>query len=247
MSSTIKRPLVIGHRGAAGEAPENTLASFRLALAQGADGLELDVHLSNDGEIVVCHDATLDRTTDGSGRIGELRLEEIRRCDAGAWFHESFRGERVPVLAEVLELTPPGVLLNIEVKDAEGSAGAIIDPLLERVNRQGRLRDVVFSSFDHKCMRELKRREPTARIGLLYAANLADHAGYAALLGVAVHSLHPDYRLIGRDDVAAAVAAGLCVYPYTVNRIEALRDMIACGVTGIITDFPARLAALLDG
>jgi len=245
MSSGAKRPLVIGHRGAAGVAPENTLASFALALAQGAGGLELDVHLSRDGELIVCHDATLDRTTTGSGYICELTLEEIRRFDAGLWFHESFRGERVPVLAEVLDLAPPGVLLNVEVKDAY--EGKIVEPLLQLLHRRGRLDDVVFSSFDHKCVRELKRLAPAAKIGLLYAANLADHAGYAAQLGVAVHSLHPNYKLFGQEDAATAAAAGLRVYPYTVNHVEELRKMIRFGVAGIITDFPARLVALLDG
>jgi glycerophosphoryl diester phosphodiesterase len=235
--------MIIGHRGAAGEAPENTLGAFRLALEQGCQGIELDVHLSADGRLIVCHDETLDRTTDRSGRIHDMRAEEIREADAGAWFSEKFRGEKVPYLEEVFELTPPGIMINVEVKHIYG--GRLEAVLLELLRRTGRLGDVVVSSFDHKLLARIKQQEAEIRIGLLYSADLINHAGYAELLGVPVFSLHPHHLLIGAEDVAEARRRGLAVYPFTANSEEDLRALIRQGVSGIITDFPARFAALL--
>jgi glycerophosphoryl diester phosphodiesterase len=238
------RPLIIGHRGAAGEAPENTLASFGLALEQGAEGIELDVHLSRDGRIVVCHDPSIDRTTNGKGMIFRMTAEEIRQYDAGAWFSEAYRGEKIPLLDEVFDLVPANIMINVEVKHSY--EGHMETALLEFLRRRNRLDNVVISSFDHKCMQRIKRAEPAVKVGLLYAANLSNHTRYAKSLGVEVYSLHPHYQLLDRDDVAEAVEEGLHVYPYTVNPEEDYRKMIEFGVTGIITDDPARLAALLN-
>ncbi|WP_274653233.1 glycerophosphodiester phosphodiesterase [Paenibacillus humicola] len=237
------KPIIIGHRGAAGEAPENTLGSFRLAAEQGAHAVELDAHLSADGRLMVCHDATLDRTTDRSGWIGRMQAYEIREADAGVRFSEAYAGEKVPFLDEVFELLPAGMMINVEVKHAYG--GKLAPVLLELLRRTDRLGSTVVSSFDHKLLAAIKKAEPAVRIGLLYAADLVDHAAYAASLGVDVYSLHPQHMLIGPDDTAEARRRGLEVYPYTANGEEELNRLIASGVSGIITDYPARLAALL--
>jgi glycerophosphoryl diester phosphodiesterase len=238
-----QKPIVIGHRGAAGEAPENTLASFALALKQGAEGIELDVHLTSDSEIVVCHDPALDRTTNGSGLIYEKSWEEIKFLDAGIWFSEAHRGERVPLLREVFELVPQGILINVEVKHAY--EGRMEKALLAFLRESGRMEDVVISSFDHKVIQRIKKAEPRVKVGLLYAANLIDHAAYAKHIGVDVYSLHPHYQCIEKEDVASAAAAGLAIYPYTVNDLMDYKRMIASGVSGIITDYPAKLRDLL--
>lgn len=242
---SMNNPLIIGHRGAAGEAPENTLASFALALEQGADGIELDVHLTKECRIVVCHDPTLDRTTTGHGWIYQQSYEEIRQHDAGSWFSERFAGEKVPLLDEVFDLVPGSVMINVEVKHAY--EGHMEKALLDFLRKRDRFDNVVISSFDHKCAARMKRAEPAARIGLLYTANLADHAAYARSLDVDVLSLHPYHRLFEAEDVAEARANGLLTYPYTANDEADLRRLIDAGVSGIITDFPARLAALLQG
>jgi glycerophosphoryl diester phosphodiesterase len=238
------QPMIIGHRGAAGEAPENTLSSFSLALEQGCQGIELDVHISADGRLMVCHDSTLNRTTDLTGPIHGMTAEDIRKADAGAWFAEKFRGEKIPYLEEVYELVPTGVMINVEVKEAYD--GRIEPVLLEFLLRSGRMANTVVSSFDHKLLVRLKKQEPTLRIGLLYAANLVDHAIYAATLGVEVFSLHPYHELIEAYDVASATNHELAVYPYTANREEDYRRLIRSGVSGIITDYPARLAGILQ-
>ncbi|WP_435170398.1 glycerophosphodiester phosphodiesterase [Paenibacillus glycanilyticus] len=232
-------PIVIGHRGAAGEAPENTLASFRLAAEQGSHMVELDIHLSEDGKLIVCHDDTLDRTTDSSGAIRLLHSEVIRKADAGSWFSPSFAGEKVPFLEEVYDLLPEQIEINVEVKD---SAGSLLDQvLLDYLRGEGRLERTVVSSFDHKLLLRLKQAEPELRIGLLYAADLIHHATYAALLETEVWSLHPHHGHIGARDTEDALAAGLQIYPYTANHPAEWDKLISIGVTGIITDFPGLL------
>ncbi|MBP1967384.1 glycerophosphodiester phosphodiesterase [Paenibacillus aceris] len=237
------QPIVIGHRGAAGEAPENTLRSFALAFEQGADGIELDVHITKDGEIVVCHDATLDRTTNGSGLICEKSWEEVKELDAGFWFSDAFVGERVPLLREVFELVPRGLFINVEVKHAY--EGRMEKALLAFLRESGRIEDVVISSFDHKVIHRIKQAEPEVRVGLLYSADLYNHAAYAQQIGVEVHSLHPSHHHFEKEDAVAASAAGLATYPYTANDVRDYQKLIDAGVTGIITDFPARLRKVL--
>jgi glycerophosphoryl diester phosphodiesterase len=240
---SLHKPKVIGHRGAAGEAPENTLASFQLALTQGADGIELDIHLTKDGEIVVCHDPTIDRTTNGSGYIVGMEADDIKRFDAGGWFSQQYAGESIPTLTEVFDLVPDDIMINIEIKYAY--QGQLETQLLNFLRKRNRLEHVVISSFDHKCMQRIKKAEPAVKVGLLYVANLFDHAGYASQLGVDIYSIHPHYQLIENDDVLNAKAAGLRTFPFTINLEEDFRKMIEYGVTGIITDFPAKLVQLL--
>lgn len=237
------RPLIIGHRGSAGEAPENTLGSFALALEQGCDGIELDVHVTKDNQIVVCHDFTLERTTNGKGWIYQMTAGEIRNLDAGSWHSEKYRGEKVPLLEEVFDLVPPGILINIEAKHAyEGRMEALLLEFLRRINR---FEHIVISSFDHKCVARIKRAEPEAQIGLLYAANLMSHAKYARSFDAEVHSLHPRHELLGAGDIAEAREHGLRTYPYTVNAEGDFKRLADAGVSGIITDYPARLAGFL--
>ncbi|MFH5181221.1 glycerophosphodiester phosphodiesterase [Paenibacillus sp. TAB 01] len=238
------RPLIIGHRGAAGEAPENTLASFQLAVEQGADALELDVHLSSDGELIVCHDATITRTTDGTGAIEQMTVEQLKRFDAGSRFDPRFAGERIPLLGEVFAAIPNRVMINVEIKCAYSER--LLARLTELLEQYDRLSSVVVSSFDHKILVNLKRALPNLRIGLLYTANFASHRLMAEQTGAAVYSLHPYYKLIGAEDVREAVTDGLEVYPFTINEEEELKAALEAGVTGIITDFPARLKRLLD-
>jgi glycerophosphoryl diester phosphodiesterase len=239
----LQKPKVIGHRGAAGDAPENTLASFQLALEQGVDGIELDIHLTKDGDIVVCHDPTIDRTTNGSGYIVDMQVAEIKRFDAGGWFSEQYAGECIPTLSEVFDQVPDNIMINIEIKYAY--QGLLEAQLIDFLRKRNRIDHVVISSFDHKCMQRLKTAESSVKIGLLYAANLYDHAGYAKQLGVDVYSIHPQYQLIEKADVWNAKAAGLRTYPFTINVEEDFLKIMEYGVSGIITDFPAKLVQLL--
>ncbi|TVY09726.1 glycerophosphodiester phosphodiesterase [Paenibacillus cremeus] len=240
---TIQSPLIIAHRGAAGEAPENTLAAFQLAVEQGCHAIELDVHLSKDGEVIVCHDATVNRTTDGIGTIHDMTVEQLKTLDAGRWFDEKYEGERLPLLSEVFDLVPRHIMINVEIK---GSYNRQLEPALIRLMQEyNRVDTVVISSFDHKSLLFAKLIEPMAKIGLLYDVNAVRHAALADLLGTNVYSLHPNFKRIDKAEVQDAISQGLQVYPYTLNDEKRMKQAIEYGVSGIITDFPARLRALL--
>jgi glycerophosphoryl diester phosphodiesterase len=233
------KPLNIGHRGAMGVAPENTLASFAIAIKQGAQAIELDVQMSNDGELLVCHDDSLNRTTDRHGYIRDLNARDIRTADAGAWFADSFAGEKIPFLEEVLQLIPTEIMVNIEVKETKDSR--MMQRLVELLNDYGRMQHSVISTFDHKWLVKCKRQFPDAQVGLLYAVDLMDHSAYAASLGIDVYSLHPRFDMISDIDIHNARKRGLAVFPYTVNEEVEMRRLVQQQVTGIITDYPAVL------
>lgn len=245
MGDPLKKPLILAHRGSKGEAPENTLAAFKLAVTQESDGVELDVRLTKDNELIVIHDATIDRTSDGTGKVREMTLEEVQQFDAGSWFDEKFAGEKIPLLSEVLDVLPSHYLINIEVKDDYD--GAIDEPLLAFIQDQGDYDRFVVSSFDHKSVKRLKLAEPKLKIGLLYSNNIIDPVGYSKLAGVDVFSIHPLARLITAEEVLQAEAAGKPIYTYTINEEAAMKDAIEKRIDGIITDYPARLKQVVRG
>jgi len=237
-----RRPLVIAHRGAAGQAPENTLAAFRLAVGQGCDMIELDAQLSADGEIVICHDEKVDRTTDGSGFIRDMTLDRLRRLDAGAWFSPACAGERIPTLSEVFALVPARVGINIELKCSDDRIIRLLPPL---IRKWGRTASVIVSSFDHRLLQRLKKAAPDLRIGLVYAALLPDPVQLVRDFGPGVHAVHPHHALIEAEDITALRACGLEVFPWTVNDSADMKRLAEQGVSGIITDHPDRLRTLL--
>mgnify|MGYP000882233484 CR=1 FL=1 len=228
------RPLIIAHRGASKEAPENTLAAFALALELGCTGIELDVHVSADGALIVCHDAEVDRTTDGSGKIAEMTVAELKRLDAGRWFDVRYAGQRLPLLEEVLDLVPPSVPLNIEIKSSlHPDVNRLLLSLLRERNR---LNSVFVSSFDFDVLFALQRLEPAMRIGLLYDAEAPDYRRLASERGVRLYSLHAHHSWIVPAYVEEAKRAGLAVYPWTIDAPDRMREALAAGVSGIISN-----------
>lgn len=236
-------PWVIGHRGAMGEAPENTLASFRKAMDQQCDLIELDIHLTCDGHVVVCHDETLDRTTDRSGAIGELTLEEIRQADAGSWFDPAYAGERIPLLQEVLELVPAEIGLNIELKQSYG--GRMEDAVLRLLRDNERLDSVLFSSYDHKLLYRIKQKAPEARISLVYDFKPLHPVRLIHDFGLDVFSVSLYHGMVEQEDVETIHGDAKRVLVWTVNQEPAMRGMLDCGVSGIITDYPAVLKRMI--
>ena len=166
------QPLIIAHRGSSAHAPENTLAAFQLAAEQGADAIELDVDLTRDGHAIIMHDATIDRTTDGSGAVNALTLEEIRRVDAGAWKSAAFKGERVPLLAEVFAAVGQRVLINVEVKSTSLRSNGVEAKVAALVQQHDLFERVIISSFNPFALRRIKQIEPRLACGLLYAPDL---------------------------------------------------------------------------
>lgn len=233
------RPLRIGHRGAAGTHPENTLASFRQAVALGADGIEFDVQQTRDGHLVVLHDPTLDRTTNLRGLVKDLTLDEVRRADAGRWKGPQFAGERVPTLRELLRELSPSLLLFLELKAGSLHYPGIEDELLRVLQEEGALGRTQVSSFDHQALHRLHQLAPDLSLGMLYTCNLMDPVGLAQAVGAG--ALHPAFLWVTPDLVVRAHAAGLQVIAWTVNEPGFIQQMKAYGVDGIISDFPDRL------
>jgi glycerophosphoryl diester phosphodiesterase len=232
------RVLAIGHRGAAGHMPENTMPSFERALALGADALEFDVALSRDGIPVVIHDDTLERTTTGCGLVEDLLFDDLCKLDAGAW-----KGvpTRLPALAEVLKEFAPRTLLNLEIK-ASLRRALLVEACVDQVVRRNARRAVVFSSFDHDALRLVRHLMPDARIGVL-----GDMAGiesaFACAAEIGAQNIHPPIFLVSRALVARAHAAGLEVWTWTANSPDAIEHAIEAGVDGIFSDFPERVVA----
>lgn len=237
------RPLIIAHRGASGEAPENTLAAFQLAMDQGCDAIELDIHLSADGNIIVCHDSTINRTTSGTGHISDMTLEELKGVDAGSWYSEKYAGEQIPLLEEVFDMIPNEMMIHVEIKDPRQHL--IVPKLSELLKKNNRLNTVVALSFHHKSLLRLKQIEQEVKISPLYRADFVDHRIVAESLGVPVYSIHPNFRFIHREDILEALNENLQVYLCTINDEKNMKLAMESGASGILTDFPKRLQQVL--
>ncbi len=242
----LEQPLVFAHRGARDVAPENTLAAFRAALEADADGIELDVMRCATGEIVVIHDDTLERTTNGAGPVAAMPLYALRELDAGSWFAPQFAGERVPLLQEVLDAFGGKLRINIEIK----GRGLRDDGLEEEIAEMIRARDladtVLISSFNPMALWRMKRAAPELRRALLYAPRMPLYLSRAwARPLVQPQALHPEQSLVDREMLQTAHRQGYRVNVWTVNEPAEMRRLIALGVDGIITDHPAQLRQLL--
>ncbi|MEM1246368.1 MAG: glycerophosphodiester phosphodiesterase family protein [Acidobacteriota bacterium] len=227
---------LIAHRGESAHFPENTLAAFDAALST-ADALELDLGLTRDGEIVVLHDETLDRTTNGSGRLADCDWAEIARLDAGSWFGEAFASERVPRIDQVLELYRGRIDLNLELKaEAFAEPASIADPLGKLLALLGRdTRGILVSSFDWRILRDLSRRRPGLKIGVLQDGGELARALEAAR-AVEAASIHLERTLVDDDAVARVHADNRKLLVYTVDEREELRRLRSLGVDGVFTN-----------
>ncbi len=242
MAEAATRPLVIAHRGASADAPENTIAAFELALEQGADGIELDVHLSADEHPVVIHDFTLERTTDGAGPVSGHSVRELKRLDAGGWHGRRFRGQRVQTLQEVLERFRDRARFWVELK----GGSALYPGIEERVVSLLEIYDVVdralVQSFDHDAIGRIHATSREIRVGALVAQPPVDRA---LLQRGAAHAICPGAHLITEGLVAEIRGAGCACYVWTVNEPAQMDRLVGWGVNGIITDRPGVLRARL--
>jgi len=242
------RPLLLGHRGAAAEAPENTLAAFRLALAGGADGVELDVWRCQSGEVVVIHDEDAARTCGEPLLVTGAPLERLRALDAGRWKGAAFAGERIPLLAEVLEALP-GAVVNVELKARRGQADRGLAAAVARVVDGARAGPrVIVSSFEPALLLDLRRAAPHLATGLLFEAGWAWRAWLPAAAALLRPSaLHPDRRLCSPGRLARWKAAGRAVNVWTVDDPAEAAALEAGGVAAVISNRPAALLPALRG
>ncbi len=220
--------LIIGHRGASGTEPENTLRSFRKAVDVGADGIELDVHRCATGELVVIHDHTVDRTTDGSGEVSELSLDRLRELDAGS-------GERIPLLTEVLDLIEGRVLVNIELK-GDDTARGVSSVISSYLGRGYGPDDLLVSSFKPTELSDLISIRDDIRIGVLFEDHPDMYLDFAHQIGA--YSVHPRKDLATPSLVRRSVDMGCHVLTWSVNDREEADVLMSMGINGIFTDHP---------
>ena len=233
---------IVAHRGSSSAAPENTLAAFRRALADGADAVELDVRLTADDELVVIHDARLGRTTSGRGRVAALTLAELRRLDAGSWFNG--RHQSIPTLEEVLDAVPTSVGVNVELKAerVDRKARILAERCCRLVSRSGRGESVLVTSFTYPLVALVKKHHPSIPAGiLLHPLRQSARSPVRAAL-----SMGADYIVFGRRTLTRRLTEnahemGIRVAEYTVNTEYRLRRAKRYGVDAVITNLPAMM------
>ncbi len=228
------------HRGASGHAPENTLPAFRKAVAMGADGIECDIRETADGEMVVFHDATMKRLTGNRERISHLTCSEIKKRDAGRWFSNAFSGEMVPTLSEAIEIIPPPILLNLEIKTAS------YKKIFELIQKRGLLARTVLSSFDHSVLFKLREISPTLKIGYLVDREPWEKV-FREAMALGALSLNIPANRVTPEAVQKAHKEGIKVHVYTVNEPVRMLFFIEVGIDGLFTNYPDRLSGLQRG
>jgi glycerophosphoryl diester phosphodiesterase len=237
---------VIAHRGFSSRAPENTLAAIREAIALGADMVEIDVTLSSDGKIVVIHDETLDRTTNGTGPVSLHNLEDLKKLDAGSWFAPRFAGEPIPTLEDVLTTVNGKILLNIEIK-SEAVERGIAAKVIAMV-RLSEMRDqVVISSFSPAALEQVHTEAPDFVTAVLYNSKVHDGLDAVEIvrdLGASVFNIKR--QRLTPTILERCLMHGIPVGIYTVNKKRHMRRMIGKGVGAIFTDHPDRLIEVLQ-
>ncbi len=243
--------LIVGHRGAMGYAPENTYASFEEAIRRGADCLELDVQLSEDGEVVVMHDTSVDRTTNGQGLIRDLPWKKIKSFDAGAWYGPEFAHQYVPSLSDVIfrfrnrkttRQHPVNIL--IELKTIRGSGGSLADAVVAVLQREKFMDRAIVISFDAVALLEVRAATKQIATGFLFSEEKDSAIDKAKTIGA--HAILPKKNVITSKLVTAAHKADLAVAVWTANTKVEMHRMVACGVDAIITNYPDRLRSLLS-
>jgi glycerophosphoryl diester phosphodiesterase len=239
VSATTSRragPLIIAHGGASSEAPEHTIAAFELALAQGADGIALEVHLSRDRQPVVIHDFTLERTTSGAGLVAEHTARDLKRLDAGAWRGSAFRGQRVQMLQEVFERFRGRTRFWIELRSGSSVYEEIEERVVSLLEIYGVLDGALVQSFDTRALAEIRRLNRDVRVGMLVAQPFER---VPIAMPIDAVCLRADVATEGA--MAAVRDAGLETYTWALDDLEQIDRHRLWGATGIITDSPAVL------
>jgi glycerophosphoryl diester phosphodiesterase len=242
MATSAAPPLIIAHRGASEDAPENTIAAFELALEQGADGIELDVHLAADDHPVVIHDFTLERTTDGAGPVSAHSVRELKRLDAGGWRDRRFRGQRVQTLQEVLERFRGRARFWVDVKGGSTLYPGIEERVVSLLEIYDVVDRVLVQSFDHDALARMRAMSRDLRVGPLVDRG---PLGSGRLRAGASDAICPSASMLTEAVLAEIRGAGLDCYVWTVNEPAQMDRLVSWGVSGIITDRPGVLRARL--
>lgn len=229
---------VQAHRGASGHAPENTLPAFLLARRMGADGIECDIHLSADGEFMVCHDETVDRTSNGRGKISEMTAQELKKLDFGSWYGPEYANTRIPTLDEMLDVVSVMDIINIEVKSFGADSAVAIDRFYAVLAGRRLLEKVIISSFHIELLKEMKERHPD-----FYTAYLYEGKGREGILLAKEHlcdAIHPYKGDVDQELAAFARERGLGINVWTLNEEAELERIGRLDIDGVITNYPDR-------
>jgi glycerophosphoryl diester phosphodiesterase len=243
-------PLVLAHRGANRVAPQNTIPAFKKSLDFMADGIETDVHLCLDNEIVICHNYTIDETSNGFGRIDEMTLEELKSYDFGSYFNSNFAGVTLPTLNELLDVVKGMALINIEIKPPQKD-NDLVKKVVEAIHEYGIIENSIVSCFDPECIRLVKEIDSNVKTGLLYED---DELGNEIMtFGVAkyckqlnANAAHPHRKLITQKEVMELHNLGMAVNPWTVNKEEEIIRFTKWGCDALISDVPDYCRKVLE-
>jgi glycerophosphoryl diester phosphodiesterase len=237
----LKPPWFIAHRGYRAKYPENTLIAFQAALDAGVQMIELDVALSRDRKLVVIHDATLERTTNGEGAVSDHTLEQLKQLDAGGWFHPRFAGERLPELSEVLDLAAGRVLINIEIKphayEPHHPLDAVERQIVELICRRNIAERVLISSFDLNLLKYISTLDHAPALGLI-SRNPADNHTLENCNQLNVVSWHPNHQILTPEQVKTMHTHGIRVFPYNADTSEEIARVLEMEVDGVISSDP---------
>ena len=236
---------VISHRGSNKIAPQNTLPAFRKSIDFHADGFETDVHLTFDGVPVICHNYTIDETSNGKGRIANQTLDYLKTLDFGSYFHRAYKGTKIPTLEEFLRLCEKAKLkvLNIEIKPPKNKDYSIVPKTINMVKAHGLFKELLISSFDPIALTICKDVDENCKTGFLYSPNSPNffriygkEVDFAKCIGA--DALHPYLWLVDKILVDNAHKNGMTVNPWTVNKERDIKRLVELGVDGVITDVP---------
>jgi glycerophosphoryl diester phosphodiesterase len=239
------RPRVFGHRGAMGYAPENTFVSFERAVELGVDAIELDVHLTADGEVVVIHDPVLDRTTDGQGLVGQKTLAELKALDVGVRFAPELAGQRIPTLGEVLAWARGRCVLDVEIKGGPWPYFGIEARVVDLIRRYEMVDQTIVISFDHPTVARVKALAPEIATGTLWNCRPVDPVAVAKAAGA--DAILPQWAYCDAETVERAHAAGLSVHPWETSEPMIFKRLIELGVDSICTNYPDRVVSAIRG
>ncbi len=245
---------VISHRGANKVTPQNTLEAFKKAIQFRADGFETDVHLTSDGVPVICHNYTIDKTSDGKGKIAANTLDYLKRFDFGSYFHHTFKGVEMPTLEEFLTLSEKANLkvLNVEIKSPKNKDYQIVDKVIDAVKAHNLFDKLLISSFDPDLLVYVKDLDENCQTGFLYSPDkpitykkvLGKEIDFAKSIGA--DALHPHQLFVSKELVESAHENGIMVNPWTVNKEKDIIKLVNLGVDGVITDVPNIAKRLIE-
>ncbi|ASN04126.1 glycerophosphodiester phosphodiesterase [Virgibacillus necropolis] len=232
--------LNFAHRGSLTEAPENTLPAFQKALDHGTKAIELDVQLTKDDRLVICHNHTFSKyNREINGRIRDFTIDQVKQVDVGSVFSEEFKGVALPTLEEVLEICPLDVKLNVEIKNIPVIYPRIEEILLDCLRKYDRLDNLVISSFDHVALEKVQQLAPDVELGMLFYYRILRAWEYAKDSGLNITSIHPNNVYTDRKFVEKCKENGFNVYPYTVNSVKRYEELVDFGVDGVFSNNPA--------